>query len=111
MEVASIRSASTSMQTQVWFRWLFLVACLAYLPCVAFAGWVPASNRDLTKVRLCQIKALTFCRNKETTARRTDPIPQLQCLGKPCAEFQPNVVQCVSRGDRQWRVGDSADAV
>lgn len=111
MEVASIPSASTNMQTQVWLRCLLLAASLACLPCMAWAGWVPESKQDYTKVRFDEIKALTFYRHKETTARRTDPIPQLQCVGKPCAQFQPNVVQCVSRGDRQWRVGFGADAV
>lgn len=42
-----------------------------------------------------------------TTARRTSAIPQLACLGKACALYQPEAVQCVNTGgtgvDINWK--------
>ena len=75
--------------------------CLLY---IVDARSFSASKKEYKKVLFDDVKALTFYRNKETLARRTDPIPQLRCIGRPCAEFQPNVVQCTSRGNAQWKV-------
>ncbi|ORY21457.1 hypothetical protein BCR39DRAFT_553514 [Naematelia encephala] len=60
------------------------------------------------KVAIEGIKALTFYADRKTAARRTEAIPQLQCLGKPCSKFQPPVIQCINAGlddmgGVQWR--------
>lgn len=34
-----------------------------------------------------------------TSSRRTSPVPQLQCEGKACRTYQPDVVQCTAVGD------------
>uniref|UniRef100_A0A4X2KUM5 Store-operated calcium entry-associated regulatory factor n=1 Tax=Vombatus ursinus TaxID=29139 RepID=A0A4X2KUM5_VOMUR len=52
--------------------------------------------------------ALTLHRDRFTTARRTAPIPQLQCLGGSagCPAHIPEIVQCRNKGwdgfDVQW---------
>ncbi|KAK4683413.1 hypothetical protein P7C73_g6855, partial [Tremellales sp. Uapishka_1] len=60
------------------------------------------------KVALKGVKTLTFFADKKTTGRRTSPIPQLECVGKACRGFQPQVIQCTNNGDDgagsiQWR--------
>lgn len=51
-------------------------------------------------VLLRDIQALTLYRNRYTTARRSNPIPQLKCVGGSagCHAFVPEVVQCVNKG-------------
>lgn len=44
------------------------------------------------------ISALTFYRDRQTTARRASAVPQLTCEGRQCRTFQPQVVQCVAMG-------------
>ncbi|MEQ2191886.1 hypothetical protein XENOCAPTIV_003911, partial [Xenoophorus captivus] len=55
-------------------------------------------NQD--SVLLRDIQALTFYKNRYTTARRSSPVPQLKCVGGSagCHAFIPEVVQCVNRG-------------
>jgi len=61
----------------------------------------------MSKVELSKIKSLTFYKDENTAARRTSPLPQLVCVGKPCKLFQPEVVRCVSLGgfgtDVDWK--------
>ncbi|KAG2185261.1 hypothetical protein INT44_002051, partial [Umbelopsis vinacea] len=59
------------------------------------------------KVRLRDLTAITLHANKKTSARRSSPIPQLECIGgDACADFKPRVVQCSNAGfdgyDVQW---------
>ncbi|XP_074084343.1 store-operated calcium entry-associated regulatory factor isoform X1 [Macrotis lagotis] len=60
------------------------------------------------KILLRDIQALTLHRDRFTTARRTAPIPQLQCLGGSagCPAHIPEIVQCRNKGwdgfDVQW---------
>ncbi|KAG8903024.1 hypothetical protein FRC01_009369 [Tulasnella sp. 417] len=58
-------------------------------------------------VLLETIKSLTFYKDEMTAARRTSPIPQLTCIGKACALYQPDAVQCVNTGgtgvDINWK--------
>ncbi|MCJ8749310.1 hypothetical protein PDJAM_G00174870 [Pangasius djambal] len=59
-------------------------------------------------VLLRDVQALTLYRGRYTTARRSSPVPQLQCVGGSagCAAFVPEVVQCQNKGwdgvDVQW---------
>ncbi|WVF70434.1 hypothetical protein IAT40_005224 [Kwoniella sp. CBS 6097] len=60
------------------------------------------------KVALKGIKSLTFYADQQTASRRTEPIPQLTCVGSACDLYQPEVVQCINMGDDgsggvQWR--------
>ncbi|KAJ3757416.1 DUF1183-domain-containing protein [Lentinula raphanica] len=48
----------------------------------------------MSRVKLASIKALTFYKDETTAARRTRPIQQLVCVGKPCKAYQPEVVRC-----------------
>lgn len=61
-----------------------------------------------TKVSLESIHSLTFYQDEYTQARRTIPIPQLKCFGKPCKQYQPEVIRCLNDGgkglDVQWKV-------
>jgi len=61
----------------------------------------------MSKVALSRIPSLTFYKDELTLARRTDPIPQLICIGKPCSLYQPEVVRCTNLGgqgtDVDWK--------
>jgi len=52
----------------------------------------------MTRIALDSIPAITFYKDTLTAARRTTPIAQLVCLGKPCATYQPEVVRCRNIG-------------
>jgi len=52
----------------------------------------------MSRIELAQIKSLIFYQDSLTKARRTSPIPQLVCVGKPCQLYTPEVVRCVSLG-------------
>lgn len=55
------------------------------------------------RIPLSSIRTLTFYSDKSTTFRRTSPLPQLTCVGSPCSQYQPDVVQCEAMGDGQWK--------
>ncbi|KAJ3783761.1 DUF1183-domain-containing protein [Lentinula aff. detonsa] len=61
----------------------------------------------MSRVKLASIKALTFYKDELTESRRTSPIPQLVCAGKPCKTYQPEVVHCKNIGgiglDVDWK--------
>ena len=80
---------------------LFLLATLSPV-----LGYGPAETRhgQNQRVAMSSIKALTFYDGSFTSARRTDPVPQLTCVGKACKKFRPDVVQCSSMGNGQWKV-------
>ncbi|KAJ7126930.1 DUF1183-domain-containing protein [Mycena epipterygia] len=52
----------------------------------------------MSRIELARIPALTFYKDSLTEARRTQPIPQLVCIGKPCKLYTPEVVRCESLG-------------
>ncbi|KAL4066893.1 DUF1183-domain-containing protein [Scleroderma citrinum] len=52
----------------------------------------------MSRIALDSIPALTFYKNALTNARRTSPIAQLVCVGKPCSLYQPEVVRCTNIG-------------
>ncbi|EJU04673.1 DUF1183-domain-containing protein [Dacryopinax primogenitus] len=60
-----------------------------------------------TRVKLSDIKTLTFHADRKTFSRRTSPIPQLTCKGAACKHYKPDVIQCYNMGgagnDVQWR--------
>jgi len=58
----------------------------------------------MSRVALASIPALTFYKDSVTLSRRTSPIQQLVCLGKPCNLYTPDVVRCEN-------IGGSADQV
>lgn len=51
-------------------------------------------------VLLRDVQVLTLHRGRYTTARRSSPVPQLQCVGGSagCGAFVLEVVQCYNRG-------------
>lgn len=98
------------MKVPIGPLWFVLLAACVFLSQTNGRDLAQA-KKEFKKVLFSDIKALTFYRNRETLARRTDPIPQLRCIGKACEEFQPEVVQCISRGDAQWKVRGMAHAV
>ncbi|KAF9042649.1 DUF1183-domain-containing protein [Hymenopellis radicata] len=61
----------------------------------------------MSKVKLASISSLTFYNGADTKARRTDPVPQLTCVGKPCKYYQPDVIRCKNDGgsgiDVDWK--------
>jgi len=52
----------------------------------------------MSRLELARIPALTFYKDSETTYRRTSPLPQLVCQGKPCKLYTPEVVRCENLG-------------
>ncbi|KAJ7650197.1 hypothetical protein FB45DRAFT_11973 [Roridomyces roridus] len=64
----------------------------------------------MSRIELAKIPALTFYKDSFTEARRTEPIPQLRCLGKPCQLYQPDVVRCTSLGGRGSEIDWKCDA-
>lgn len=62
----------------------------------------------MSRVKLASINSLTFYKDDLTKSRRTSPIPQLVCVGKPCRAYQPEVVRCENLGgsglDVDWKV-------
>lgn len=61
-----------------------------------------------SRVKLSSIDTLTFYAEEQTAFRRTGPVDQLTCKGKPCTVYQPPVVQCQNMGgsgsDIEWAV-------
>jgi len=61
----------------------------------------------VSRVELARVPALTFYKDALTESRRTAPIPQLICVGKPCRLYTPEVVRCESLGgagtDIEWK--------
>lgn len=51
-------------------------------------------------VLLQDVQVLTLYKDRYTTARRSSPVPQLQCVGGSagCQAFVPAVVQCQNKG-------------
>lgn len=63
-------------------------------------------NTRSSRVRMDTLNTLTFYNGEMTAARRSSPVPQLECVGKPCKLYQPDVVQCTAVGrngpDVEW---------
>jgi len=61
----------------------------------------------MSRVALAKISALTFYKDSVTLSRRTNPIPQLVCIGKACDLYMPDVVRCEniggSAGEVDWK--------
>ncbi|OCH94863.1 DUF1183-domain-containing protein [Obba rivulosa] len=61
----------------------------------------------MSRTALSRIKALTFYKDALTSSRRGQPIPQLECIGKPCRLYQPEAIRCVNLGgegtDVDWK--------
>ncbi|CAM9914652.1 unnamed protein product [Chrysoparadoxa australica] len=81
--------------------WLHL-----WIAALALACHAPTACARNDKVLLESVKVLTFYENRQTTGRRSDPLPQLQCE-QGCAGWKPDVVQCTNVGsdgvDAQWK--------
>ncbi|XP_068448091.1 store-operated calcium entry-associated regulatory factor isoform X2 [Clinocottus analis] len=66
-------------------------------------------------VLLRDVQALTLYKDRYTTARRSSPVPQLQCVGGSagCQAYVPEVVQCQNKGwdgvDVQWECKSDMD--
>lgn len=62
----------------------------------------------MSRIKLSGIPALTFYKGSLTTAKRTSPIEQLTCLGKPCQLYTPEAVRCENIGgsgdEVDWKV-------
>ncbi|XP_068607421.1 store-operated calcium entry-associated regulatory factor [Brachionichthys hirsutus] len=74
-----------------------------------------ARSWDDGGVLLRDVQVLTLYKGRHTTARRSSPIPQLQCVGGSagCQAFLPEVVQCLNKGwdgvDVQWECKTDMD--
>ncbi|KAM3584454.1 Store-operated calcium entry-associated regulatory factor [Umbelopsis sp. WA50703] len=82
----------------------YSVALFAFLLALAAAD---RNQQAPKKVRLRDLSAITLHADRQTSARRSSPIPQLECVGgDACHDFQPKVVRCQNDGfdgyDVQW---------
>ncbi|KIP10992.1 hypothetical protein PHLGIDRAFT_172240 [Phlebiopsis gigantea 11061_1 CR5-6] len=64
----------------------------------------------MSRVQLAEITSLTFYKDALTTARRTEPISQLNCVGKACQLYTPDVVRCVNIGGEGTEVDWKCEA-
>ncbi|CAE6434866.1 unnamed protein product [Rhizoctonia solani] len=55
------------------------------------------------RVLLSSIKTLVLYADEYTTSRRTSPVPQLECTGSACRDFQPSSVYCTKASDSDWK--------
>ncbi|XP_008316009.1 store-operated calcium entry-associated regulatory factor [Cynoglossus semilaevis] len=80
---------------------------------LSLLGLVYTWNDD--SVLLRDVQVLTLYKGQFTRARRSQPIPQLQCVGGSagCHTFVPEVVQCQNKGwdgvDVQWECKTDLD--
>jgi len=85
--------------------------------CLVTTGAYPYGNSH-DSVLLQDVKALTFTKGQYTAARRSSPIPQLNCVGGSASyssELSPSSVQCVnvgvdSYGEVQWKCEADLDS-
>ncbi|KAK2815519.1 hypothetical protein Q5P01_025986 [Channa striata] len=88
---------------------LFVTAVLHFLLVGFVQSW------DDGSVLLRDVQVLTLYKGRYTAARRSNPIPQLQCVGGSagCQAFIPEVVQCQNKGwdgvDVQWECKTDMD--
>ncbi|XP_016312553.1 store-operated calcium entry-associated regulatory factor-like isoform X2 [Sinocyclocheilus anshuiensis] len=86
----------------------FLLLIVPHISC-----WNDATEAVLLR----DVQVLTLHRGRYTTARRSSPVLQLQCVGGSagCGSFVPEVVQCYNRGsdgiDTQWECKADMDNV
>ncbi|XP_034080359.1 store-operated calcium entry-associated regulatory factor isoform X2 [Gymnodraco acuticeps] len=88
-------------------------ACVTGLLHCLLVGHI--SSWEDGSVLLRDVQALTLYRGRYTTARRSSPVLQLQCVGGSagCQAFSPDVVQCQNKGwdgvDVQWECKTDMD--
>jgi len=95
----------------------WLVFCIAILCCISSSFAYPY-GQAYDSVLLQDVKALTFTKGQYTAARRSSPIPQLNCVGGGASystELFPSTVQCVnvgvdSYGNVQWKCEADLDS-
>ncbi|XP_040001649.1 store-operated calcium entry-associated regulatory factor isoform X2 [Xiphias gladius] len=87
----------------------FITAVMQFLMVGHVQSW------DDGSVLLRDVQVLTLYKGRYTTARRSSPIPQLQCVGGSagCQTFIPEVVQCQNKGwdgvNVQWECKTDMD--
>ncbi|XP_071775917.1 store-operated calcium entry-associated regulatory factor [Centroberyx gerrardi] len=87
----------------------FILLMLSFLLVEHVESWNEGS------VLLRDVQVLTLYRGRYTTARRSSPVLQLQCVGGSagCGAFVPEVVQCQNKGwdgaDAQWECKTDMD--
>ncbi|KAM4611840.1 store-operated calcium entry-associated regulatory factor isoform 1-T1 [Polymixia lowei] len=87
----------------------FMLLVLQFLFVVHVKSW------DEGSVLLQDVKVLTLYKGRYTTARRSAPVMQVQCVGGSagCGAFVPDVVQCQNKGwdgvDAQWECKTDMD--
>ncbi|CAE7206836.1 unnamed protein product [Rhizoctonia solani] len=57
----------------------------------------------MERVPLSAITTLVLYADEHTRSRRTAPVPQLECTGSVCREFQPGSVYCTKAGHSDWK--------
>jgi len=96
-----LNTLSPTLLTVVLVHHAQITSLHTILPCTKFI--MP----DHSRIALATIPSLTFYKDSLTIGRRSKPIQQLTCVGKPCRLYTPDVVRCVNAGgsgtDVDWR--------
>jgi hypothetical protein len=88
---------------------------LVLLQALSIEAWGRSSNNN-DRVLLEKVTAITLEDGKQTNARRTSPIPQLDCVGGSagCYGYRPKIVQCRNAGfdgyEVQWECKAEMDS-
>jgi hypothetical protein len=94
-----------------WIKMSSILIKLSIILILVSLNSLVESRKD--KIKLKDIQVLTLTSGKWTTGRRTNPLPQLQCVGGYCNLFKPQTVQCYNRGsdgiDIQWECKTEMD--
>ncbi|TPX69958.1 hypothetical protein SpCBS45565_g02076 [Spizellomyces sp. 'palustris'] len=82
----------------------FLVTILIFFLLSVLAA---DAQRNRDKVLLREVQVLTLYKGQYTTGRRSNPVPQIKCVGgNACRDIQPEVIQCRQVGwdgrEAQW---------
>ncbi|XP_014665273.1 PREDICTED: store-operated calcium entry-associated regulatory factor-like isoform X2 [Priapulus caudatus] len=90
------------------------ILCFVIIAFISPIAWA-AFGFGNDKVLLSDVSVLTLRHGQMTTGRRSQPIPQMSCVGGTagCKGFTPQVVQCYNRGsdgfDVQWECKSDMD--
>lgn len=82
-----------------FFALCIVVICLAQVSAYKSSPHYGAGRR----IKLNDIKTLTFYAGEKTAYRRTSALPQLTCQGSACRRYRPDAIQCTSMSNAQWK--------
>jgi hypothetical protein len=88
-------SIAESQYSKMSLRSLFLFLCLTSVTALS----------DLQRLDIRDVNTLIFYQNQSTISRRTDPIPQLECIGGTASHMSSFIIDRVEcrKIDHEWQ--------